>query len=87
MFRLQMYEIIFTPNNQAVYILINFLRHFRFQNRRSHKIETPKEKIITQIRQNQTPQELSGTKVLFKKQKWEELNASSHLMCEACLIP
>lgn len=34
MFRLQMYEIIFTPNNQAVYILIDFLRHFRFQNRR-----------------------------------------------------
>ncbi len=47
MFRLQMYEIISTPNNQAVYILIDFLRHFRFQNRRSHKIETPKEKIIT----------------------------------------
>lgn len=47
MFRLQMYEIISTPNNQAVYILIDFLRHFRFQNRRSHKIETPKGKIIT----------------------------------------
>ena len=42
-----MYEIIFTPNNQAVYILIDFLRHFRFQNRRSHEIETPKEEIIT----------------------------------------
>lgn len=47
MFRLQMYEIIFTSNNQAVYILIDFLRHFRFQNRRFLEIETPKGKIIT----------------------------------------
>lgn len=42
-----MYEIIFIPNNQAVYILIDFLRHFRFQNRRFLEIETPKGKIIT----------------------------------------
>jgi len=44
-----MYEIIFTPNNQAVYILIVFLLSFRFQNRRSTKSKRRKKKLFRRL--------------------------------------